>query len=309
MKTINIVCPCFNEEENVELLYTTIKEVIKDIDSYNFDILFIDNSSTDKTVEKLKAIAIKDKKLKIIVNNRNFGHIRSPYWGIIQSHGDAVIYLASDFQDPPNLIPEFIEAWESGYKVVFGVKPRSKESFLINNARKLYYSFLNDISNVGIVKNATGFGLYDKEVLDIIRTINDPYPFFRGLVAELGYEIKQIPFIQEKRERGLSKNNIYTLFDIAMLGVVSHSVIPLRIASFFGLILGFGCLAVSIIFILIKIFMWDAFQLGIAPILVGMFFGFGIILIFIGMLGEYIASIHSYVKNRPIVIEKERINF
>jgi glycosyltransferase involved in cell wall biosynthesis len=308
-KLISLVAPCFNEEKVILDFFNQVLASIKAIPKYDFEILFIDNASTDKTLQKLKSLAAKYNFVKIIVNTRNFGHIRSPYWGIIQSRGEATIYLASDLQDPPDLIPHFIQAWEDGYKVVFGVKVESRESKIMFLCRKLYYRFLNKISETSIIENATGFGLYDKKVLDQVRIINDPNPFFRGLIPELGFEIKQIPFVQDVRKKGTSKNNLYTLFDFAMLSIVNQSILPLRIASFIGFLLGLGCLLISGIFIFLKIFNWQAFDIGIAPIVIGMFFLFGLIFIFIGMLGEYVSSIHSYVRKRPVVVEKERINF
>jgi dolichol-phosphate mannosyltransferase len=308
-KKITIVAPTYNEEENVLVFYARVNEVIKNISNYQFEFLFIDNASTDETANILKDLAKQDKKIKIILNTRNFGHIRSPYWGIIQSQGDATIYLASDLQDPPELIPKFIDAWESGFKVVLGVKPESKLNFINHQLRKAYYLFLNKISNVSIVKNSTGFGLYDREVLNEVRKINDPYPFLRGIIAELGYEVKQILFLQERRNAGLTKNNFYTLYDIGMLGIISHSITPVRMASLVGFLVGSLSFIFALIFTILKLIYWDSFPIGISPIIIGMFFMFGLILIFIGFLGEYIGSIHTYLKKRPIVVEKERINF
>lgn len=249
----------------------------------------------------LFAAAIKD--------TRNFGHIRSPYYGILQSRGLATIYLASDLQDPPELITEFIHYWEEGYKLVMAVKPVSKGVVWIHALRKAYYRFLDGISDITLVADATGFGLYDREVLDHLRKIDDPYPFLRGLICELGYEIKTIPFAQPRRLRGISKNNLYTLYDIAMLGIVSHSKVPIRIAAFMGFALGAISMLVAIVFIVLKLIFWSSFPLGIAPVVIGLFFLFGIQLMFIGILGEYIGSIHSYLQRRPVVVEKERINF
>jgi glycosyltransferase involved in cell wall biosynthesis len=308
-KKITIVAPTYNEEENVLLFYSRVNEVIKDISNYQFEFLFIDNASTDETVNILKDLAMQDKKIKVILNTRNFGHIRSPYWGIIQSQGDATIYLASDLQDPPELIPKFIDAWERGFKVVLGVKPESKLNFINHQLRKAYYLFLNKISNVSIVKNSTGFGLYDKEVLNEVRKINDPYPFLRGIIAELGYEVKQILFLQELRNAGHTKNNFFTLYDVGMLGIISHSITPIRMASLVGFLVGSLSFIFALIFTILKLIYWDSFPLGISPIIIGMFFMFGLILIFIGFLGEYIGSIHTYLQKRPIVVEKERINF
>lgn len=308
-KIITIVSPTYNEEDNVLLFYSRVEEVTKNIKNYQFEYLFIDNASTDKTASILKNIAKQDKKVKLIINTRNFGHIRSPYWGIIQSQGDATIYLASDLQDPPELIPQFIDAWEKGFKVVLGVKPESKLNFINHQLRKAYYLFLNKISNVSIVKNSTGFGLYDREVLNEVRKINDPYPFLRGIIAELGYEVKQILFLQERRNAGHTKNNFYTLYDIGILGIISHSITPVRIASLVGFLVGSLSFIFALIFTILKLIYWNSFPLGISPIIIGMFFMFGLILIFIGFLGEYIGSIHTYLQKRPIVVEKERINF
>jgi glycosyltransferase involved in cell wall biosynthesis len=308
-KIITIVSPTYNEEDNILLFFERINNIVKNITKYQFEFLIIDNASTDNTIKILRELAKKNQHVKIILNTRNFGHIRSPYWGIIQSQGHATIYLASDLQDPPELIPEFIKAWEAGYKIALGVKPESKDHFFMHYLKKSYYHLLNKISDVPLVKNATGFGLYDKSILDLIRKINDPYPYLRGMIAELGYEVKSIPFVQERRERGISKNNIYTLFDIGMLGIINHSAIPIRLASFFGFIIGSISLVIALFFFIFKLLYWDNFPLGVSPIIIGMFFMFGLVLIFIGLLGEYIASIHTYLRNRPVVVEKERINF
>ena len=214
---LSIVTPCFNEEDNIEELYKRVHETISTIGKYQFEIIFIDNNSSDNTVNKLKEIAHKDARVKIIVNTRNFGHIRSPYYGILQSKGLATIYLASDLQDPPEVIPQFISEWEGGYKLVMATKPTSEGSPLAHFLRKSYYRLLDRISDISIVQNSTGFGLYDKAVLDQLRIIQEPYPFLRGLICELGYEIKTIPFVQPKRLKGITKNNFYTLYDIAML--------------------------------------------------------------------------------------------
>jgi len=306
---LSIVTPCYNEEDNVEELYTQIKAAISGLTKYQFELIFIDNHSEDSTVAKLKTLAKIDPTVKIIVNTRNFGHIRSPYYGILQSRGMATIYLASDLQDPPELIPEFIRHWEDGYKLVMATKPVSKGVAWIHNLRKAYYRFLDGISDITLVADATGFGLYDREVLDHLRDIDDPYPFLRGLICELGYDIKTIPFAQPRRLRGLSKNNFYTLYDIAMLGIVSHSKVPIRIAAFAGFALGSISLLVAFVYMVLKLLFWDSFPLGMAPVVIGLFSLFGIQLMFIGILGEYIASIHTYLHKRPVVVEKERINF
>lgn len=308
-KLLSIISPCFNEEENVDELYRRISLVASKYPRYDFEYLFIDNASIDSTVERLKAIASIDKRVKIIVNTRNFGHIRSPYYGVVKTTGDATIYLASDLQDPPEMIPKFIEAWEQGYKVVLATKPLSKGNFFIHRLRKMYYRMLDGISDVSLVKDTTGFGLYDKIVLNKIREINDPYPYFRGLVCDLGYEIKTVEFEQTRRLRGVSKNNFYSLYDIAMLGIVSHSKVPIRIAAFTGIALGTTSVIVALVFFVLKLLFWNSFPLGIAPVAIGLFFLSGVQLTFIGILGEYVGSIHTYVQQRPIVVEKERINF
>jgi len=306
---LSIVTPCFNEEANVEELYRRVKDAVATIDRYEFEFIFIDNHSEDRTVEKLKALAANDPAVKLIVNTRNFGHIRSPYHGILQSRGIATIYLASDLQDPPEMIPEFIRFWEEGYKLVMATKPHSEGPALMHYMRKSYYRLLDGISDISVVNDSTGFGLYDKEVLNQLRLLNEPYPFLRGLICELGYEIKTIPFLQARRLRGITKNNLYTLYDIAMLGIVSHSKLPIRIAAFVGFTLGLISLLTAIVFTVLKLVYWDAFPLGIAPLVIGLFFMLGIQLMFIGILGEYVGSIHTYLQKRPLVVEKERINF
>lgn len=247
--------------------------------------------------------------MKLIINTRNFGHIRSPYWGILQTSGVATIYLASDLQDPPEMIPEFIAAWEAGYKIALAIKPMSQSNKVMHCLRRSYYKFLSHISDVEITKDSTGFGIYDQCVVDKLRSIQDPYPFLRGLINELGYEIKEIPFNQPRRQRGISKNNIYTLYDIAMLGIISHSLVPIRLAAFLGFLLSAISICLAFILFVYKLLFWNEFAVGVAPIAIGMFFMFGVLLSFIGLLGEYIGVIHTYVQRRPIVVEKERINF
>ena len=309
-QTIMIVTPCFNEELNVEELYKRINLATEKLrEQFNFEILFIDNASTDTTVSKIKLIIEYDKSVRLIVNTRNFGHIRSPYYGILQSRGNATIYLASDLQDPPELIPQFIEEWKKGYKVIMAAKPVSHDNKIMFSLRRLYYWVLSIISDSPIVRDATGFGLYDHCVIEQLRKINDPYPFLRALIGELGYSIKIIEFVQPRRVRGISKNNIYTLYDIAWLGLVSHSKIPLRVASLLGLVVGSLSLLMSVIYLFLKIFFWQSFSLGLAPILIGMFFLFGAQFFLIGILGEYIAVMSTYLQNRPIVVESERVNF
>jgi len=307
---LSIVTPCYNEQDNIEELYRRVKAAISPlVERYDFEIIIIDNHSTDTSPDKLRALAAADPTVKVIFNTRNFGHIRSPYYGIIQSEGLATIYLASDLQDPPEIIPEFIHWWEQGYKLVMATKPVSQGSRVIHAIRKSYYRMLDGISDITLVPNSTGFGLYDRKVLEALRKIDDPYPFLRGLICELGYDVKTIPFNQPRRLRGVSKNNFYTLYDIAMLGVVSHSKLPIRIAAFVGFGLGLISLVTAFVFLVLKLLFWSAFPMGIAPVVIGMFFMFGMLMLFIGILGEYIASIHTYVQRRPVVVERERLNF
>jgi len=308
-KLISVVSPCYNEEENIDELYRRITAAVENLSKYDFEFIFIDNSSTDGTRGILRDLAGRDSRVKVILNTRNFGHIRSPYWGIIQSRGDATIYMASDLQDPPEFIPQFIEEWEKGWKLVMMTKPVSQTSQLMHWFRKTYYSVLERISDVDIVRDATGFGLYDKRVLDIVRRIDDPYPFLRGIIWELGFPVKTIQFEQPRRHRGISKNNFYTLYDIAMLGVISHSLIPIRLAGLLGIGISSVCIVVAAVYFFLKLFYWDSFPLGTAPLIIGVFFLFGLLFGFIGLLGEYIGSIHTYVKKRPVVIAEERINF
>lgn len=308
-KLISIVTPTYNEIDNIDELLRRVKAATQDLSQYDFEIIVIDNCSTDGTQDRLREIAAQDARVKVIFNARNFGHIRSPYYGILQSGGAATVYLASDLQDPPEMIPELIKQWESGYKLVMAVKPVSKSSPVMHFFRKSYYRLIDRISDVNIIKDSTGFGLYDKEVLDKLRKINDPYPFLRGLICELGYEVKTIQFVQPRRLGGITKNNFYTLFDIAMLGMVSHSKVPIRMAALVGFLLGTISILIAFVFLVLKLMFWNSFPLGSAPVVIGLFFLFGVLLFFIGILGEYIGSIHTYLQNRPIVVEKERINF
>ncbi|MHB8713926.1 MAG: glycosyltransferase family 2 protein [Trichloromonadaceae bacterium] len=307
-KLISIVTPCYNEVDNIDELYQRITAVMAEL-PYDYEHICIDNCSTDGTVKKIKDIATHDKRVKLIVNARNFGHIKSPYHGILQSRGDACILIASDLQDPPEMIVEFIKKWEEGYKTVLAVKPQSEESSIMFFLRKTYYRFITKISEVPLVKNATGAGLFDRAVIDILRTIQDSYPYFRGLLCEIGFPIALVPFKQPRRQRGITKNNFYTLYDIAMLGITNHSKVPLRLMAMSGFLLSFLSLLVALLFFVAKLLYWDSFQLGTAPILIGIFFFGAIQTFFIGVLGEYIGSIHTQVRNMPLVVELERVNF
>lgn len=309
MPLITVLSPCYNEEENVEELYRQVREVFDDLPEYTYEHIFIDNASKDRTVDILKRMAIDDKRVKIIVNSRNFGHIRSPYYGMLQSRGDAVIPLVSDLQDPPRMIKDFIKKWEEGFKIVLGVKTQSKETPAMFMVRKMYYEFISRLSEIELTKNNTGFGLYDRHVIEILRDINDPYPFFRGLISDIGFESAKIEYTQPARTRGITKNNFYTLYDIAMLGITNHSKVPLRLAAMMGFLMSGLSSLIAVGYFIAKMILWDKFTLGIAPITIGLFFFSSVQLFFIGIIGEYIGSIHTQVLKRPLVIEKERINF
>ncbi|MBK9926875.1 MAG: glycosyltransferase family 2 protein [Anaerolineales bacterium] len=307
-KRISIVTPCFNEEGNVDELYERIRMAMSG-SNYEYEHIFIDNASNDRTVEKIRALIEKDKRVKAIVNTRNFGHVRSPYHGLLQAGSDAVIILASDLQDPPERIPDFIKKWEEGYKVVIGVKTQSQEAGLFYLLRTVYYRILRNISDVELIEHYTGFGLYDQRIIQILREINDPYPYFRGLIADIGYPMARIPFTQPRRKRGISKNNFYTLYDIAMLGFTGYTKIPLRLATMFGFLSAALSFLVGLVYLLYKLIFWFQFQLGSAPIVIGLFFLGSVQLFFLGIVGEYLGAIYTQVMKRPLVIEKERINF
>jgi polyisoprenyl-phosphate glycosyltransferase len=309
MKHISIVTPCYNEEENVERLYSIVKVIFSKLKGYTFEHIFIDNASIDGTQEMLKKMADEDSKVKVIINSRNFGHIRSPYYGMLQANGDAVIMMAADFQDPPEMIPQFLKHWEAGYKIAIGVKNKSKEFPIMFLVRKIYYKLINKLADISMFENFTGFGLFDRKIVQILRAISDPYPYLRGMIAELGFDVAKVEFTQPRRERGITKNNFYTLYDIALLGITNHSKIPLRIAAFLGFLLSVGSLLVAMGYFVAKLVFWNHFSVGIAPLIIALFFFSSVQLFFIGIIGEYLGSIHTQVLNRPLVIEKERINF
>jgi glycosyltransferase involved in cell wall biosynthesis len=310
MTFLSVVTGCYNEEGNVPELYERIcKTFERDLPDYTFELIVIDNASTDRTVEVLKQIAAKDKRVKIIVNNRNFGPVRSGYHAILQARGDAVVVMVSDLQDPPEMIPEFVKKWEDGDKIVLAQKTNSEESPLFFLVRKMYYNTISRLSDIELVKNATGFGLYDQRVIEDLRQIDDPYPYFRGLICDLGYSRALIPFTQPARKRGLTSNNFYTLWDMAMLGITNHSKVPLRLATFGGLAVAAFSILIALAYLIYKLVYWESFQIGLAPLVIGMFFIGAVQLVFVGLLGEYIGAIHTQVLHRPLVIEKERINF
>lgn len=309
MKLISILTACYNEEENVEELHAQIVQIMSEMPDYNFEHIYIDNASTDKTVAILRRMAAADKRVKVILNARNFGHIRSPFHGILQAHGDVVISMAADFQEPTYMIKDFIRKWEEGYKVVVGVKSQSREAWLLFALRKLYYRLLGGLSDVRLVANFTGFGLYDRQVVEVLRKIDDPYPYFRGLIADIGFEAAKIEFVQPARKHGITKNNFYTLFDMAMLGFTNNTKIPLRVAILLGFVTAVISFAMGLFYLVYKLIDWQHFELGLAPLVVGLFFFGSVQLLFLGIVGEYVGAIYTQVLHRPLVIEKERINF
>lgn len=310
MKKISIVTPCYNEEPNVEELYKQVKaQFLLLQDRYTYEHIFIDNASTDGTVSVLKGLAAQDPNVKIIVNAMNFGHIRSPFYGLCQATGDAAMLIVADLQDPPELIPQFLQQWEQGHKVVVGVKNKSKENPLMYALRTSFYKMIKAISETRQVENFTGFGLYDQTFVQLLRSVNDPYPYMRGLVAEYGGDLGEVFYTQPKRLHGKTHNNFYTLYDMAMLGFVNHSKVPLRMASFLGFAGSAVSLLVAIVYFIYKLFYWDSFQLGFAPLIIGLFFFASIQLFFLGIVGEYVGSIFTQVRHRPLVIEQERVNF
>jgi polyisoprenyl-phosphate glycosyltransferase len=306
---LSIVTPCYNEEENVREVYRQVREAIGELPGYEYEHIFIDNASKDRTAALLRQLALEDRNVKVILNARNFGHIRSPYYALLQSSGDAAILVAGDLQDPPGLIREFVRKWEEGFKVVLGIKSTSGESALMFTIRKAYYDFINRVSDIELNKNNTGFGLYDRRIIEILRKIDDPYPYFRGLICEIGFEQAKVLYHQPARKRGITKNNFYTLYDIAMLGITNHSKVPLRIAAMAGFAMSAISLFLAFIYLAAKLLFWNVFLAGTAPILIGLFFFSSVQLFFIGIIGEYIGSIYTQVLRRPVVIEKERINF
>ena len=309
MKKITIVTPCFNEEENVEEVWKQARAVMEGIEDVTYEHLFIDNRSTDRTPLLLRQMASADSRVKVIFNARNFGHIRSPFHGLMQAQGDAAILLVCDLQDPPELMRTFLQHWLAGAKIVIGVKPSADESRLMFLVRRLYYRVVTRIADVKLIQNFTGFGLYDRQVLDALRRLDDPYPYLRGLISEIGFDPVEVTYNQPRRTRGITKNNFYSLYDIAMLGITSHSRVPLRLATMAGFALSGLSVLVSLGYLVAKLLFWDQFSLGTAPLLIGLFFFASIQLFFIGLLGEYVGAILTQVARRPLVVERERINF
>jgi len=308
-KTLTVLTPCLNEELNVHELYLRVRAAIAVAGNYQYEHIFIDNASTDNTLGELKALAAKDRNVKVIRNTRNFGHVRSPMHAFNQATGDAVIGIVADMQDPPEMIVEMIRKWEEGYPVVICIKTTSGESGLMFWIRKQYYKLVKRLSGVETYENFTGYGLYDRQVVDTIKGFADPYPYFRGMIAEAGFRHFDIPYHQPARKHGITKNNFYTLYDLAMLAITNLSKVPLRLVTFSGFAGALVSILVSVAYLLYKLIFWNNFSVGIAPLVIGVFFFMSVQMLFMGIIGEYIGTIHTLVQNRPLVVEQERINF
>lgn len=309
MKKISIITPVYNEEENIHDIIQSIKDIMKEYSSLAYEHIFIDNSSTDKTIDFLREACLKDKNLKVIINRRNFGYLRSSYYAIMQCTGDAAILISADLQDPPFLIKDFFYHWLDGKKIVLGNKKSSQEGFVINLVRRIFYKFIKKISETKLTESTIGFGLYDREVINSLKQIIDPYPYFRGLITEIGHEILLVEYSQPIRKKGKSKFNFLSMYDVAITGIVKHSKLPIRIFTISGFILSILSLLVALTYFFLKLVSWYDFSGGIAPILIGMFVIASFQIFFLGLIGEYILSIHAQVRNIPLVFEKERINF
>nr|WP_314099822.1 glycosyltransferase family 2 protein [uncultured Lachnoanaerobaculum sp.] len=310
MKKISIVVPCFNEEENVVPMADAIREEFKkNLSLYEYEIIFIDNDSKDNTRELIRKLCNSDKGIKGIFNAKNFGQFNSPYYGMLQSTGDATVLMAADFQDPVEMIPKYVAAWEEGYKIAIGIKKSSQENKIMYHLRSLYYKTIKKLSEVEQIEHFTGFGLYDKAFINVMRNLDDPVPFLRGIVAELGFRRKEIPYEQPQRRAGITSNNLYRLYDAAMLSITAYTKVGLRLATFAGGILSGISMLIAVIYLILKLVYWDRFPAGMAPILIGMLFLGSIQIFFIGLIGEYILTINQRVMKRPLVVEEERINF
>jgi glycosyltransferase involved in cell wall biosynthesis len=307
-KLISIVIPTFNEEDNIEDLSTQVQVQMQNV-NYDFECIIIDNASTDNTQNIIQKLCFENKRIKAIFNNRNFGHIRSPYYAILQAKGDAVILLAADFQDPPIFISKLIEKWKNGSDIVLLKRKSSQTNFFLEFLKKIFYKLINVLSEIKLQEGTTGSGIFDKKIIDQLKKLEEPYPYFRGLISEINDKIDTIDFDQPKRLRGETKNNFFTLFDIAMLGIIKHSKLPLRFMTISGFIFSFISLIIGIIFFIYKLLFWNSFQLGLAPIIIGLFFGISFQILLLGIIGEYVGFILTQVRKIPLVIEKERINF
>ncbi len=309
-KVISIMIPCYNEEENARPIYEAVRDVLTtQCSRYDYEILFIDNCSTDRTRQVIREICAENKKVKAIFNAKNFGQFNSPYYGILQTSGDCTITICADFQDPPEMIPKFVAEWEKGYKVVCGIKTSSRENGFVYFLRSCYYKAIKRMSSVEQIEHFTGFGLYDRSFVQTLRDLKDPTPFIRGIVAELGPKRKDIEYEQPRRRAGKTHNNWYSLYDAAMLSFTSYTKVGLRIATFAG----FACAGISfliaIVYLILKLLFWERFAAGMTPLVLGVFFMGGLQLFFIGFLGEYIMNMNARIMNRPLVVEEERINF
>ena len=310
MKTISVLIPCYNEEENVEPIARAVTEILeKELPQYDYELVFIDNDSQDDTRMILRRLCGENPRIKAILNARNFGQFNSPYHGLLQVTGDCVIAMVADFQDPVELIPQYVKAWEEGYKIVIGIKTSSTENPIMYWLRSCYYKMIRKLSDVEQIEHFTGSGLYDRDFIEVLRRLDDPTPFLRGIVAELGFRRKEIPYEQPKRRAGKTHNNFYRLYDAAMLSVTSYTKAGLRLATFVG---GISCgmsLAVAFVYLVMKLIWWDRFPAGMTPMLLGMLFLGSVQIFFIGMVGEYVLSINQRIMKRPLVIEEERLNF
>jgi polyisoprenyl-phosphate glycosyltransferase len=309
VKSISIVTPCFNEEGNVEELYTRVRAMMAGLGRYRYEHVFIDNHSSDRTVEILKKIAAVDTNVKVIVNARNFGHIRSPLHALYQTTGDAVIGIVADLQDPPEMIPDLVREWEKGFAMVLCIKRSSGENPVMFRVRKMYYRLISRLSEIETFENYTGFGLYERRVIEIVKSFHDPYPYFRGVIAEIGLPHVKLYYDQPARKRGFTKNNLYTLYDMGMLAITNLSKVPLRVVTFMGFATATVSALVGLGYLIYKLAFWNRFSVGVAPLVIGIFFFASIQLISVGILGEYVASIHTQVQQRPLVVEQERLNF
>lgn len=310
MKKISILIPCYNEEENIAAIYKAVTAIIqKNLSDYEYEIVFAENCSTDTTRDIIRILCKKDKRVKAIFNARNFGQFNSPYYAMCQLDSDCVVSMCCDFQDPVEMIPRFVKEWEAGYKIVSGIKSSSKENKLIYMMRSLYYKIIKNMSSVDMIEHFTGFGLYDKSFIKILKDLDDPVPFIRGIVAEFGYKIKQLEYEQPKRRAGKTHNNFYTLYDAAMLSITSYTKVGLRLATLAGFVCGGISFIIALVYLILKIIYWDMFSAGMTPVLIGIFLFGSIQLFFTGLLGEYVMNINTRVMHRPLVIEEERINF
>lgn len=309
MKKISILIPTYNEAMNVIPLADAIVKEFNKIPAYDYEIIFIDNKSTDDTRDKIRELHQKNNKIKAIFNAKNFGQNNSPYYGLTQTTGDCAILMCADFQDPIEMIPTLINKWEEGHKIVSCIKTTSKENKFVRFLRTCYYKLIKKFSDVEQIEHYTGFGLYDKSFIDVLRNLNDPTPFLRGIVAELGADRVDIPYEQQRRKAGKSKNNFFSLYDIAMLSFTSYTKVGLRMATFLGVIIGLICFLIAIFYLVYKLVYWDRFESGTAPLVIGLFFLGSMQLTFLGIIGEYLLSMNKRIMNRPLVVEEERIGF